>query len=73
MLTHDEIVKAVRLIRYSSKAKRNGRKTLTIGALSRAAGISRETTYQVAKTGRMSPETALNLQHALYMSGIAAF
>ena len=68
MLTHDEIIRAVRRIRYSPKRARNGRSSPSVHALAAAAGITRQTVYNAAATGRMSPETAAALAHALDLS-----
>lgn len=65
MLTDEDIIRAVRSIRYASKAARNGRRALAVRALAQAAGISRDTVYVVAATGRMAPETAHKLRMAL--------
>lgn len=64
-MTHDEIVAAVRRIRYSSKAQRNGRRIPTARALAEQTGLRRGTIYDVVNSGRMSPETADKLRSAL--------
>lgn len=65
MMTDEDIVRAVRAIRFTSKQLRNGRRALAVNALAQAAGIRRGTVYDVAATGRMSPTTADKLRAAL--------
>jgi hypothetical protein len=65
MLTHDEIRRRVRMIRFSSKRARNSRKAPSMHGLAKAAGLGRQTTYDVANGDQMYPETAAALAHAL--------
>jgi plasmid maintenance system antidote protein VapI len=65
MLSDDDIVRAVRSIRFASKRLRNGRRALSVNALAKHAGITRDTVYRIANTGTMSPETADKLRSVL--------
>lgn len=65
MLTDDDIVRAVRSIRYSAKRPRNQRREPSMNGLATAAGLSRKCLYQIARRGTMSPETRDKLRHGL--------
>jgi len=68
MLSDEEIVQQVRLIKYGSVMGRNRRQGWTLRRLAKAAGCARQTLYNIVATGRMHPETADGLRHALDMS-----
>jgi len=70
MLTDDDIVRAVRAIRYGPRNARHGRSAPSIRALAAAAQISRQTVYNAAATGRISPEVAAALASALELSNL---
>jgi predicted transcriptional regulator len=65
MMSEADLVRAVRSIRYSSKRLRNQRRAASVHGLAKAAGLDRLTVYNIAATGRMSPETANKLRAVL--------
>jgi predicted transcriptional regulator len=69
MMSENDIIRAVRSIRYSSKRLRNQRRAASVNALAAAAGISRKCVYEVAQRGTMSAETADKLRSALSLIG----
>jgi predicted transcriptional regulator len=69
MMSENDIVRAVRSIRYSSKRLRNQRRAASVNALAAAAGVTRKCVYEVAQRGTMSPETADKLRSALSLIG----
>lgn len=70
MLSNEAIVRAVRTIRFSSKGGRHAHFLPSMRGLAKTAGISRQTAYTVAATGKMSPETRQLLTWALLSLGV---
>ena len=69
MMSENDVIRAVRTIRYSSQRLRNQRRSASVNALAAAAGLTRKCVYEVAQRGTMSPETANKLRSALSLIG----
>ena len=65
ILTDDEIVRRLKLIRYSPAAARLGRKATSINALAKAAGLTREHLHRVANGLPIGPRTRQELSRVL--------
>jgi hypothetical protein len=64
MTTH-EILRALRLIRYSPRAPRCGRLSPGLRSIARAAGLSHMTLYRALETGKLSDMAYAALRKAL--------
>jgi len=71
MLTHDEIIRAVRRIRYSSRSARERQQAPSLSMLARAAGLRRTNLYRTLTRGTMSRETADRLRMGLDVLGVS--
>ncbi|HEX8837589.1 MAG TPA: hypothetical protein VF748_11685 [Candidatus Acidoferrum sp.] len=71
-MTDEDIVRAVRTIRYSPKAARFGRRAQSVRALALAAGINPLTIYRIASNGRISPIVANKLRLVMGSDSLGA-
>jgi hypothetical protein len=64
-MTKQDIIRALRLIRYSPQGPRRGRTLPGLRSTARAAGLSHMTLYRALETGQLSERAASALGKAL--------
>jgi hypothetical protein len=64
-LTAEEVVRQLRIIRYSPADQRIGRRMPGIRTVARHAGLSFRTVYTIVQSGRLTPAQALALARGL--------
>jgi hypothetical protein len=64
-MTAEEVVRQLRVIRYSSRKPRIGRRVPGIRTVARQAGLSFRTVYTIVQTGRLTPAQALALARGI--------
>jgi DNA-binding phage protein len=61
MLSDQEIVRRLKIIRFSPRAEREARRALSMNAIAKQTGLARDTLYAVSTTGRLAPLTKQRL------------
>jgi hypothetical protein len=64
-LTDAEIIRALRIIRHSSRSQRNGRHIQSINAVAQAAGLSRMQCYRISNGQPIGPKARTGLSLVL--------
>jgi len=64
-VTKEQIIRALRIVRYSPRAPRCGRISPGLRSIARAAGLSHMTLYRALETGQLSDWAAAALRKAL--------
>jgi hypothetical protein len=64
-MTPDQVVRELRLVRYSPQALRIGRRIPGIRTVAKEAGLNFRTVYTIVQTGCITPTQAVALARAL--------
>ena len=64
-MTPDQVVRQLRVIRYSPQALRIGRRVPGIRTVAREAGLSFRTVYTIVQTGCLTPAQTVALARGL--------
>jgi hypothetical protein len=64
-MTAEEVVRQLRVIRYSPRKPRIGRRIPGIRTVAQHAGLSFRTVYTIVQSGRLTPDQALALARGL--------
>jgi hypothetical protein len=64
-MTPDQVVRQLRVIRFSPQAPRIGRRVPGIRTVAREAGLSFRTVYTIVQTGCLTPAQAVALARGL--------
>lgn len=72
MLSDEEIVRQLTVIRHSSRAARYGRHIASINGIAVAASVSTEYLYRIIRGERIGPHARVKLSQALSCEQIAS-